>query len=896
MKLSSEQWKNGIADSHYTGVANLRNVRIDDVGVLRVMNRPTLVSGIPAPILDIKKGYYDISNDYYAIFGDNSSGNGGIYESKSNSIIEGSDSYSGGMVWRNYFFPLPSEPNTDEGYWEDTDNDGGFDTKNSSFETLVTKGQTQNIFSPQFSKEFGGRSIAMINDDKYIVDSIALGLVIRDKDGSTDATINTSTYTSSVQDVFKVSDTACGVVTQDTIYVYDLSGTELATYSYDFTRGDDLQHLEAKNRGDNEFVILSQTRAFNTQTVDYATGSGIDFDNFPGNSNWDTVEFNDELQDYDNDYFSDNGDIYKLQAEYSRYSNFFENFVEGVYANVSSFPATGDVEKLYIDNSTNTVYSWNGSSYEVNNNYLAYDDDNDFPAIGDDSKFYLDIGSERGYYWVFVYNLIVSNTNATDAGDDFDNPEDYLEFLVYDFNGTDTITQDSRDTVWNGDAGDVLLEISHIACLNEDIAVMYEDGTIAGAGGIYVFEKSGSSWSQKNTIIPKVSGTGYAPMEGIGDTLIIFGNTTVSYNWDDSSNELEEADSTILAPNGVQDVGGSGDYFGIISAGGQYSVYKYNTSKVDYTPSITIRDTMYWANGNSIASLQERGAQDTFDPTDSDTYTLLIDALDLPVSTKITALADIGTYMAIGTESGKIFFWDLQSDSFEIPVNIGEPIGAMNSKNNLLYITSQKAGNVYIANLSSYQKSKNLSSLTKFRFNTTVKGMEFFDDGAYMGAEIENDPTYTGIWIFKNGAWTLIGTDEQVTAIAKSSPNVLVYSTTNGIYELDIAGSPKAVWSDDKAYIVTPMELVGSVSNKGNGTAYSMYFDEQFGSNEYVKLYYRTTTSGEWKHVQTMTSEQLVADSGLFAFKGQLSVQRTEQIQYKIVLNTTAGMVLFDTN
>lgn len=894
MKLSSEQWKNGIADSHYTGVANLRNVRIDDVGVLRVMNRPTLVSDIPAPILDIKKGYYDISNDYYAIFGENSSGNGGLYESKGAEVVEGGDSYSGGMVWRNYFFPLPSEPNTDVGYWEDTDNDGSFDTQESSFETLVTKGQTQNIFSPQFSPISGASTVAMINDDKYIVE-ISNVAYIKDKDGSTDATIDNSSYTSSIQDVFKVSSTACGVVTEDMIYVYDLTGTEIATYSYDFTRGDDLEHLEVKNKSDDEFVILSQTREYNIKTVDYATGGGIDFDNFPGNSNWDTGEFDDPLQDYDGDYFSDDGDIYKLQAEYSRYSNFFENFVEGVYVNVSSFPATGDIEKLYIDNSTNTVYSWNGSSYEVNNNYLAYDNDNDFPAIGDDSKFYLDIASERGYYWVFVYNLIVSNTNATDAGDDFDNPEDYLEFLVYDFNGTDTITQDSRDTVWNGDAGDVLLENSHIACLNEDIAVMYEDGTIAGAGGIYVFEKSGSSWSQKNTIIPQVSGTNYAPMEGVDNLLIVFGNTTVSYNWNDSDNELEEADSTILAPNGVRDVGGSGDYFAMRSENG-YSVYKYNTSQVDYTPSITIRDTMYWANGNSIASLQEAGEQDTFDPTDDSTYTLQIDALDLPVSTKITALADIGTYMAIGTESGKIFFWDLSSGSFEIPVNIGEPIGAMSSKNNLLYITSQSAGNVYIANLSSYQKSKNLSSLTKYRFNTTVKGMEFFDDGAYMGAEIESDPTYTGIWVFKNGAWTLIGTDEQVTAIAKSSSNVLVYATSNGIYELDIAGSPKAVWTDDKAYMVTQMELVGTVSNKGNGTSYSMYFDEQFSSNEYVKLYYRTTTSGEWKHVQTMTSEKLVADSGLFAFKGQLSVSRTEQIQYKIVLNTTAGMVLFDTN
>ena len=174
--------------------------------------------------------------------------------------------------------------------------------------------------------------------------------------------------------------------------------------------------------------------------------------------------------------------------------------------------------------------------------------------------------------------------------------------------------------------------------------------------------------------------------------------------------------------------------------------------------------------------------------------------------------------------------------------------------------------------------------------------MEFFDDGAYMGCKVNSDPTISGIWKYRNQAWTLIGTDEQVNKIVKSSSNVLIYSTPTKIYSLDLSGEPTANWENDDSYIVTPMEIVGTVSNKGNGTSYSMYFDEQFSSNEYVKLYYRATTSGEWQHVQTMASEELVADSGLFAFKGQLSVPRTEQIQYKIVLNTTSGMVLFDTN
>jgi len=763
MQLTSEQWKNGIANSHYTGVANLRNVRIDDEGVLRVMNKPAKIREIPGEILEIHKGYYDISNEYYAVvksvgntlggeLSELTLGSGALYQSKNNSYLSsGNGAFSGGMVWRDYFFPLPTIPNTDEGIWTDTNNDGRFNLLSSSFETLITKGQTQSQFTQQFSPVLGNEKyVAMITNDKFVVTE-SQNVFLRDKDGTLDATIDTSGYTATIQDVTKVSDTAFGVVTTNTIYVYNLSGTLLASIAYDFSKGNSLQHAEAKQFDNNEIVVLGYSIRFDSRTE--------------------------------------------------------------------------------IINDEEVV-----------------------------------INEDRGF----------------------------LEFTRFDFNGSNSITNVSRETLFSGDDGEVLFNNKpHISAIdNTNIVTLFEDGTQAGVAGLYVSTASGLGWNTSG-VLGQISGTDYAPMDSYDNGFILFGNKTYFFTYDGSF--LQLGDSTIIAPNNIKSVGGSGDFF-VIKSGLTYSVYKFTTGTVDSTPTIIIRDTMYWANGSSIASLQERGAQDTFDPDDSDTYTLLVDALDLPLSTKITALADIGLYMAIGTDSGKIFFWDLNSAFFDIPVNIGEPIGAMSSKNNLLYITSQKAGNVYIANLSSYQKNRNLCSLTKFKFDAVTKGMEFFDDGAYMGAKIINDDTYTGIWVFKNGAWSLIGTEEQVTAIGKSAPNKLVYATLDGIYELDIAGTAVANWTNDDAYIVSNMEITGTVANKGKQGIYSMYFDNAFGSGEYVKLFFRTTTTGEWQHIETVTSEQLVADSGLFAFKGQLGTPKTEQIQYKIVMNTTAGLWKFETN
>lgn len=733
MQLTSAQWKKGIAKSHYTGMANLRNVRIDDEGVLRVINRPQKIADVDGRILEIRKGYFDISNYWYALTGENTQGKGSLYNSKNSAKVQLQNSVSGGVTFRNYFIPFPTQPNIDIGYLEDPTSDGFFNTIHNSWETLITKAQTQNKFIQQMSPVSNGSTASMVTNSIYIIDIIDKAY-IKSIDGTIDIALDNSGYSSSIKDVVKVSDTAVGVITENNIYIYDLSGAEIASFPYDFSRGDMLVHLEAKYLSDNKFVILS-----------------------------------------------------------------------------------------YTENNS-------GSS-------LIYD--------------------------------------------------------VYLFDGVNTISDDSQKVVLNG--SDKLEKTPHICGIsNQYISVLYKIRDIYSLGSsIEVFEKSGSLWSQSynDTLDDKY----YGNMASYGNGILIFGTLNSSWNYDASNNYLSLSDDTIIPLENIKSVGSNGDYFATVDIFGNSIVYKYSIAEIEHTPSlVSLDDFIYYANGNSVGSIQEV-AGEIFNPAIDTTYYINTDALDLPLSTKITSLADVGNYLAIGTDTGKIYFWDRTSDSFTIPVNIGESIASMKSKNNVLYIATQKAGNVYLANLSSYEKNRSFSSLTPHRFDSVVGGIEFFDNGSYFGAKVNNDPTLTGIWVYENGAWTIIGTDDEVTSISKASPNIVVYSTLNGIYEIDISGTSNANWEDDEAYIVSNMEVTGTVKNKAHSGNYQMYFDKQFKSSEYVKLYSRTTTNGQWQHIQTVTSEQLVADSGLFAFTGQLGVQKSEQIQYKIVLNTTSGLWKFET-
>lgn len=752
MDFSYTDWGKGIADNHYLGVGNLRNVRIDDSGVLRIMNKTQFVTEIPGTILNIESSYSDIENNWYSVFGSVQDtlggrisplrlGSGGMYQSKSQTFFTSAfeQAWSGGVPFRDYFIPFPAVIGEDVGFVQDQNNDGVFDFQSSNFEILVTKGNTQTKFVQQFSP-VAGEYPEMLDDTTYVYKASSGNVEVKETDGTVLATI---TGITGIQDIAKLSDTEFVIVRSTELLVYNKAGALLYTLAKNFDDKDQLRHVEAKNRGTNKIVVLTHTR------------------------------YTDDMEDW---------------------VEFFE-------------------------------FEWNGTVLSAGNSPRVYP---------------------------FTYN---SNT----------------------FSGI--VNKKPHIGVINGN--EVVVIFSNIVL--DNVVRVWKGSSLTNVYNSY--EGSDIYTDSEYGIIEEIEGE---------DQFVMFGDKTSLFSWDSSDDTISLLDDTLVAPNNVQYARSSNNNFAI-QTGSDFSIYTYTPGQILKTYAIVGQDDfIYYSNGNSVGVIQELPGQ-VFDPTDDTTYSVNPDALDLPAGTSITGIAEVGTFLAISTEGGKIYFWDRLSDSFEIPVNISDSVGAIGSKNNILYVSSQGAGNAYIANLSSYQKLRNFSSLTPYRFDTTVSDIAFFDDGAYMSAYVENDPEYSGIWIYKNGAWTILGTDSPVTSMGKGSRSELVYATEEGLYVQNIAGRALAQWDNDEAFAVTKMEIKGTVSAKSHNTTYSMYFDNSFQESEYVKIYFRTTTQGAWQHIQTVTSEQLVAETGLFAFKGQLSIPSSEQIQYKIVLNTTSALVFFRT-
>ena len=88
------------------------------------------------------------------------------------------------------------------------------------------------------------------------------------------------------------------------------------------------------------------------------------------------------------------------------------------FANLISFPTTGESGKIYIAIDTNTIYRWSGTEYEeisiskqfvtdsittaiagLQDNRLEFNELSDFPAIGDETKFYIDLSEDQIYIW-----------------------------------------------------------------------------------------------------------------------------------------------------------------------------------------------------------------------------------------------------------------------------------------------------------------------------------------------------------------------------------------------------------------------------------------------------------------------------------------------------------------
>jgi len=107
-------------------------------------------------------------------------------------------------------------------------------------------------------------------------------------------------------------------------------------------------------------------------------------------------------------------------------------------------------------------------------------------------------------------------------------------------------------------------------------------------------------------------------------------------------------------------------------------------------------DIMYYYNSNSRLGSISENTGSSFNPASGATYTENTSAIDLPDSTVILSIGELGQNLLIGTDNNKVYPWDRISPSFDLPIELPEDrIKKIISVNSTAYMLAGGRGRIY---------------------------------------------------------------------------------------------------------------------------------------------------------------------------------------------------------
>lgn len=332
-------------------------------------------------------------------------------------------------------------------------------------------------------------------------------------------------------------------------------------------------------------------------------------------------------------------------------------------------------------------------------------------------------------------------------------------------------------------------------------------------------------------------------------------------------------------------------------------------------PSILMsNDVLYIGGGNYVASL-EQVTGETFDPSDTDTFTFNAQALDLPTNEKIYALDELNSQLAIGTgngRSGQIYFWDTFSPSFSDVVKTAIPyVATMKVVNNTLYFFDNNWGTIYATNGVSVQKIKEfsessvniqqsinenpLSIFARTHALMVIKDKIFFGVGSGVSADVT-----PGIYSFNllNGALTLENTcaSGNITSVVNfyalySVSPLLFYAS---IYDASFSSDYRyrlestyvsSYYRNATSFFETGLITVGTKYQPTTYRFFEIQLGKEMSTGQTITLYYRNNLTDSWTTIGTMS----YANDGAIASKIiENSSVSGDQIQFKCLITCSS--------
>ena len=281
---------------------------------------------------------------------------------------------------------------------------------------------------------------------------------------------------------------------------------------------------------------------------------------------------------------------------------------------------------------------------------------------------------------------------------------------------------------------------------------------------------------------------------------------------------------------------------------------------------------VYIANNNVVRTIEQLT---NFNPSSPSSYSYTDEALDLPSDEIITSIGEIGSYMAFGTKSGKIYLWDRYSQSFEYPARLPFAIATLIPYKGLLFAILEN-GDIYSTNgvgsslvkrFPAYIMSdKSIRSIKVYPNAWRVEGSKlFFGIGATTGKsplgiysyDIEEN-VYSIEYIISSGE---IGESGSIIFYCFSQydynyPFFWIGYRESGTYKID-----KVSLTDNytTASFESEMVFVGSNETKKALKKFVVYLQDKLKGGCSITLYYRESTDDSYKEIGSFNTEGITS-------------------------------------
>lgn len=317
-------------------------------------------------------------------------------------------------------------------------------------------------------------------------------------------------------------------------------------------------------------------------------------------------------------------------------------------------------------------------------------------------------------------------------------------------------------------------------------------------------------------------------------------------------------------------------------------------------------DIIYYGNSGRVGSIAEVAGQ-TFDPTNSATYTKTVSAQKIPKGDDVYSLAELGVNLLIGGIREYIYPWDRSSTSFDLPIIVPDiGIYKMVTINQLVFVFAGTRGRIYVTNGSGVSLFKKIPDYVSgvnepyYTWNdaTGWKGQLYFGFTA-----TKNDGTALtstgGVWAIdlKTGAFRGINKlsyDTYGGSINVLLPNVLssvpvgiglyVAWTNSSTYGIDV--SSQYLYSSYEAMIETGLLSVGSPIAKRVITHLMAQLAKLLTTGQGVRVSYRKNLTDSYSSPITF---DFATYSGIAGFFKDFPLTDAEFVQLKIEMTANSS-------